>query len=197
MKFYSCNFRIVFLLIALFICQPGSFGQMGFPFISPYSFERSIDNDNYDLIQDNNHSLLIANRKGILSFDSRKWDLLPLPYFPVTIVKSRYDGTIYTGCRNGFGIIELDVTGKYVYRLLSDTLFTGEINTIQVIPYRDFFISRNTIYSTGNDHESIKKWNFPYEFKVSGSFVFRDEFYFMIYNKGLYKAQDDKSVKQL
>ncbi len=196
MKFFNFSLRIAFIIIALLICHPDSFGQKGYPFISPYSFERSIDNDNYDLIQDNNHSLLIANRKGILSFDSRKWDLLPMPYFPVTIVKSRYDGTIYTGCRNGFGIVELDVTGKYVYRLLSDTLFTGEINTIQVIPDRDFFISRNTIYSTGNDHKNIKKWNFPYEFKVSGSFVFRDEFYFMIYNKGLYKAQDDtfKSV---
>ena len=177
--------------IAILILQCVVYSQKGYPYISHYTFNEAIDNENYDIVQDNNHNILIANRKGILTFDSRKWDLLPLPYFPVVLAKSPVDGTIFAGCRNGFGILEQDETGKYNYILLSDTLFTGDISEIEFTSGSDFFIGRNKIFYSSINSDNINTWEFPFENEVNGSFVFQDEFYFMINTKGLYKAEED------
>ncbi len=181
-------FASVFILLALHVNLDA---QKGYPYLSPFSFNESIENDNFDLIQDNNLNILIANRKGILTFDSRKWELLPLPYYPVTLAKSSFDGTIYVGCRNGFGILEQDITGQYTYLLLSDTVFTGEIFSIGLLPEKEFFLSRNRLYYSAQDDDPFKYWEFPYENNITGSFVYGDDFYFMVFNKGLFKVEGD------
>lgn len=189
-------FRVIIIVFYLLAWQFTAVAQKGYPFVSPFSFGEAIDNDNFDLLQDNNQNILIANRKGILTFDSRKWDLLPLPYYPVVLKKSTPEGIIYIGCRNGFGSLELDATGKYSYKLLSDTIFTGEISNIQITDDMNYFLARNRIYFSSDENENLRYWEFPYEYYVNGGFTFKNEFYFTIYNKGLYKAEAD-TFKQI
>jgi serine phosphatase RsbU (regulator of sigma subunit) len=191
MKISFFIIRSAIVVLTIISLQNNISAQKGYPYISAFTFNESIENDNSDIIQDENQNILIANRKGILTFDSRNWDLLPLPYYPVVLAKSPYDGSIYTGCRNGFGLLEQDLTGKYTYSLLSDTIFTGEISDIRILSNKEFFMARNRIYFTSRDDESCKFWDFPYEHFVSGSFVFNDEFYFMLFDGGLYKAEND------
>ena len=192
MKTSALISKAFLVLSFVFLIVPAvSYAQKGFPFVAPFSFDESIESENFDIVQDNNQNILIANRKGILTFDSRVWDLLPLPYFPSVLTKSTADGTVYAGCRNGFGLLELDVTGKYIYRLLSDTIVTGEISDIRIAEDRVYFIARNRIFYTKVESGKLNQWEFPYENEISGSFVFKDDFYFMAYGKGLYKAEND------
>ncbi|MCB8998470.1 MAG: SpoIIE family protein phosphatase [Bacteroidales bacterium] len=191
MKLKLWTIRNLFLVLVLFSVSPEISAQKGYPLITPFTFDETIENDNFDIIQDENFNILIANRKGILSFDSRKWDLIPLPYSPTVLAKSTFDGSIYAGCRNGFGILEQDVTGKYFYKLLSDTVFTGEITAISVDSSRQYFISRNRIYYMSEGSEGLNFWEFPYQDRITGSFVLGGDFYFMVFNKGLYKAVQD------
>jgi serine phosphatase RsbU (regulator of sigma subunit) len=183
--------HFIFFGFLAFQLQFNVYAQKGYPFISAFTFHESIETDNFSLIQDNYQNILIANRKGVLTFDSRTWYLLPLPYFPVILAKSPSDGTLYAGCRNGFGRLEQDETGKYQYKLLSDTIFTGEISAIEILPGREYFIARNRIFYSTKESKEIKYWEFPYEYYISGSFVFQNDFYFMIREKGLYKAESD------
>jgi hypothetical protein len=168
---FSHTWKALFVFI-FFALQSNIYAQKGYPYISPFSFDEAINNDNFDLVQDNNQNILIANRKGILTFDSRNWDLLPLTFFPVVLTKSIVDGTIYVGCRNGFGYLKQDDNGKYNYELLSDTLFTGEISAIKLTANREFFTARNRIYYSDVDRKKLKYWEFPYEYDVSGCFIF-------------------------
>lgn len=190
MKILKILIRATFVFIAFLAVSNECIAQKGYPFVSPFTFDGVIENENFDLIQDDNFNILIANRKGILSFDSRKWDLLPLPYYPVVLAKSSEDGTIYAGCRNGFGILEQDETGKYVYSLLSDTMFTGEISNIEIVSGNEYFISRNRIYFFTRENQ-LKFWEFSYDHFITGSFTLNNEFYFMIKGQGLYKSDAD------
>jgi serine phosphatase RsbU (regulator of sigma subunit) len=186
--FFSHSLVIVCLIL---LFQANIFAQKGYPYISPFSFDESIENDNFDILQDNNNNILIANRKGLLTFDSRNWELLPLQYFPVVLSKSPSDGAIYAGCRNGFGSLSKDVNGDYIYEILSDTLFTGEIAEIRSASKSEYFIARNQVYIYSSATKKLNSWVFPYENEITGSFVFKDEFYFLVSDRGLYLASDD------
>lgn len=190
MKIYIFTFREFVFASVFIILSANLSAQKGYPFISPFVSQEAVDNDNFDLLQDEDKSIVVANRQGVLIFDSRKWDLVPLPYYPVSLASSTGDGSIYAGCRNGFGWLEKDGTGKYSYNSLSDSTYTGVISSIRITDDQEYFISRSSIFFLSNPDDQILSWDFSPD-KIAGSFVSGNELFFIIQGKGLYKTEND------
>ena len=117
------------LLFSLTFCQV--LAQKGGYYITHHSPElETIDNINFDLLQDQNGMLCIANRKGVLIYDGIYWDQIPTPSSVFSLGLSE-DNTLYLGCRDGFGKIEKGSDGL-VYKNLS-TVY--ELNDVFKVIY--------------------------------------------------------------
>lgn len=120
----SCT-RMKKLLIFLFLpfsalCQ----NTLGFPDIINYSKETyNAGLQNWDIRQDKNGIIYLANNEGLLSFDGRYWKLYPLPN--KTIVRSVEIGTdnrIYVGGQDELGFFAPGRDGRLKYESLTHLL---------------------------------------------------------------------------
>jgi len=78
---------------------------------------------NWDIRQDKNGIIYIANNEGLLSFDGRNWNLHPLPNR--TIVRSVEvgpEGRIYVGGQDELGYFEPAANGQLKYHSLTNLL---------------------------------------------------------------------------
>ncbi len=74
---------------------------------------------NWDIKQDNNGIIYVANNEGLLSFDGKNWDLNPLPN--KTIVRSveiGFDNKVYVGGQDELGYFSPNASGTLVYHSL-------------------------------------------------------------------------------
>lgn len=182
-------FPVLFIIMGL---DKDVTAQEGYPFMSNFSLIENIDHENFDLIQDNHNNILFANRKGVLLFNSRSWDLVPMLYHPLCFEKSDLNERIYLGCRNGFGYLQIDEAGRYNYIALNDIDSTGEIYSLGMTGERTYFINPYRIYRIKNEDDSeLNFWEFAFEYSVTGCFTHNDEFYFTVKKRGLYKAVRD------
>jgi ligand-binding sensor domain-containing protein/DNA-binding CsgD family transcriptional regulator len=115
----------------LLICLPiAVFSQntIGLPDVINYSKQTySAGLQNWDIQQDKNGIIYIANNEGLLSFDGKNWTLFPLPN--KTIVRSvaiGNDGKIYVGGQDEIGYFAPGKNGYLQYNSL-----------IQLIPLKD------------------------------------------------------------
>ena len=183
------NIILVLLTVSL-ILPEFTLGQKGYPFISDYSFNEVIDRDNFDIIEDDSHNILLANRKGIIIFDSRQWELIPLKNFPLCLEKDPENGRIFVGCKQGFGQLQKDEAGRYKYIELSPSDSTGEIITIQIFQNKLAFITEHSIYI-------LSRKSLQYITKISsenyftGSFISNDTLYCWNQNAELFKYNND------
>ena len=94
--------------LLLFFCLPVSVysqNTIGFPDVFNYSKENyNAGFQNWEIKQDKNGIIYSANNEGLLSFDSKYWNLYPLPN--KTIVRSveiGQDNRIYVGGQDELG----------------------------------------------------------------------------------------------
>ena len=119
--------------LLLSISSHESLGQSGSLFIANHSpADHSFDNYNYDVLENEKGLILMANRRGLLSFDGKSWDLTETPY-ALFFIEEANDGTIYAGGRSGFGkfIIGEDFELEFepidsTYRDLFNSYIQGE-----------------------------------------------------------------------
>lgn len=113
------------LLLLLFLPM-SVLGQntIGFPEVLNYSRQEYLGGlQNWDIRQDKNGLIYVANNEGLLSFDGKYWNLYPLPN--KTIVRSveiGADQKIYVGGQDELGYFAPGKNGHLEYHSLKDLL---------------------------------------------------------------------------
>ncbi len=115
---------IILLLLPLAI---GAQNTIGLPETINYSKNQyNAGAQNWDIRQDKQGVIYLANNEGLLTFDGKSWQLYPLPN--KTIVRSVLigeDGKIYVGGQDELGYFSPNAIGKLV--------FTSLINAIPAV----------------------------------------------------------------
>ncbi|MBK8610967.1 MAG: hypothetical protein IPL84_13745 [Chitinophagaceae bacterium] len=161
------------LLLLLFFPIHG-FGQntIGFPDIINYSkLDYKAGLQNWDIQQDNNGIVYIANNEGLLSYDGKNWNLYPLPN--KTIVRSVEIGKnnlIYVGGQDELGYFAPTKNGTLTYHSLVDKLKLqdrsfGDVWDIVSFGTDIFFRSFSKIFRLSNlgtlaSFNAISEWNY-------------------------------------
>ncbi|MGZ8536437.1 MAG: two-component regulator propeller domain-containing protein, partial [Flavitalea sp.] len=110
-----------FLLLLLFPLSLFGQNTIGFPEVLNYSRQEYLGGlQNWDIKQDKNGLIYVANNEGLLSFDGKYWNLYPLPN--KTIVRSVEIGSdqkIYVGGQDELGYFAPGENGHLVYHSLT------------------------------------------------------------------------------
>jgi ligand-binding sensor domain-containing protein/DNA-binding CsgD family transcriptional regulator len=183
--------------ILLFICFPFSVfcqNTIGVPDVFNYSKESyNAGLQNWDIKQDKNGILYIANNEGLLSFDGKYWDLFPLPN--KTIVRSVEIGTdnkIYVGGQDELGYFYPGSNGRLQYHSLTrfipakDKTF-GDVWDIFSFNKNVFFRSENKIFRFIN--ESVATYDAPNKWTFLG--ICKDRLYVHDTKTGLMRFEND------
>ncbi len=180
-------FLIIFLLVSFRISA-----QKGYPFISHFSFNEVIDYDNYDITEDNHNNILTANRKGILVFDSRNWELIPVDGFPVIIKNDPVSELVFAGTRQGFGFVSRNEKGQYTYRNICNRDSSFETENIFIAKDKVFFTGKNEIrFTSRHDPGALKSWKFTENNELQGVVIHNNELFFLLEKTGLFKTDAD------
>ena len=95
--------RAGIVLSCLFFITVNAFSQEGNYYLSHFNpAEYNFDNYNYDILQDQQGVVHIANRQGLLNYDGKSWWLTKTPFSLFSLAIDE-EGIIYTGGREGFG----------------------------------------------------------------------------------------------
>ncbi|KAA9037602.1 transcriptional regulator [Ginsengibacter hankyongi] len=163
-------------LLLLLICLPSSLyaqNTIGLPDVVNYSkhvYGGGLQN--WDIQQDNNGIIYVANNEGLLSYDGNTWHLYPLPN--KTIVRSveiDADGKIYVGGQDELGYFSPGIAGRLTYHSLTgliplkDKSF-GDVWDIVSSDSNIFFRSPSKIFKLNKD--GIITYNAPQEWSYMG-----------------------------
>ena len=167
--------------------------QEGAPLLTHYKESREIENQNWAICQDNNHVMLFANRKGILSFDGQDWDYVRIPTIPFSMRANPLDGKIYIGGENSYGFLEKDQKGLYKYVAISGE--SSDIGIITKIIFNDsivwFYgeqtISRHNLRDNKLELRLKSKGNNLF----SGMFITPKNTFINVMKTGLYRLESD------
>lgn len=162
------------LLLLLLPLGVHSQNTIGLPDVINYSKQQySAGLQNWDIDQDKNGVIYVANNEGLLSYDGRNWNLYPLPN--KTIVRSVEigpDSKIYVGGQDELGYFIPASNGRLQYHSLTrfipakDKTF-GDVWDIVAYKADVFFRSNNKIFRFAN--ENAATYYAPLEWSFLGS----------------------------
>jgi ligand-binding sensor domain-containing protein/DNA-binding CsgD family transcriptional regulator len=151
------------LLLIFFPLSSFSQNTIGLPDITNYSKQTYGGGlQNWDIKQDKNGIVYVANNEGMLSFDGRNWNLYALPN--KTIVRSveiGADNRIYAGGQDELGYFSPAENGRLQYHSLTQLILAkdksfGDVWDIVSFNNNIFFRSTNKIFKfTGNTIEAF------------------------------------------
>ena len=153
-------------ILAFLLIPFASFCQntIGFPEVINYSRQSYMGGlQNWEIKQDRNGILYVANNEGLLSFDGKHWNLYPLPNR--TIVRSieiGADGHIYAGGQDELGYFSPGPDGTLSYqsltRLISKTDRSfGDVWDIVAVNKTIFFRTQGKIFQYSQQNMVVYK----------------------------------------
>ncbi|WP_460559687.1 triple tyrosine motif-containing protein [Ferruginibacter profundus] len=162
------------LLLILLPLAVHSQNTIGLPDVINYSKQLySAGLQNWDIKQDKNGIIYVANNEGLLTYDGRSWNLYPLPN--KTIVRSLEigpDNKIYVGGQDELGYFTPGINGRLHYSSLAqfipakDKIF-GDVWDIIAFNKNVFFRSGNKIFKFAN--EAVATYYAPLEWSFLGT----------------------------
>ncbi|WP_237390647.1 triple tyrosine motif-containing protein [Fulvivirga sediminis] len=134
---------LVLSLIVSITC----FSQEGNYFLRHYvSKDKGYDNIHFDIVQDQNGIISIANRSGLLRFDGKSWEHIKTPSVVFSLSVSE-NNNLFIGGASGFGQLIRNQKFNLEYKSLSDKEKSAT-NITKVLSLRDslFAINDNHLY---------------------------------------------------
>ena len=127
---------------------------------------------NWDIKQDQNAIIYIANNEGLLNFDGKYWNLYPLPNKTIArSIEIGVDNRIYVGGQDELGYFAPAINGKLEYKSLTrliperDRSF-GDVWDIVSVKNDIFFRTPSKIFKFTN--EAVSVYNAPNEWVYMG-----------------------------
>lgn len=162
----------------------------GNPYITNYNFELGANDQIWAIIQDNDGAMLFGNRKGIIVFDGREWNLIKMSTVPLVMAHLENTGKILVGCDNDYGYLEKDRKGLYKYiSLLAKELHPGDITDIEVTNDAVYFYSENALIQLEKSNLDYKSsWYAEKNELYDGIVRYKNQIYIKVKRKGIYKT---------
>ncbi len=185
--------KILFLLLLFpssIFCQ----NTIGLPDIINYTKQNySAGLQNWDIKQDKNGIIYIANNEGLLTFDGKNWKLYPLPN--KTIVRSveiGLDNNIYVGGQDELGYFSPAINGQLYYHSLTQFIplkhkSFGDVWDIVYYKKNIFFRSDSKILKFIN--ETFEVFTTATEWSFLGEY--NGKLYAQEYKKGLCTLEEN------
>ena len=177
-------------LIILVLLPLSLFAQntIGFPDILNYSKHTYLGGlQNWDIKQDKNGTIYIANNDGVLTFDGKYWKLYPLPNkMIVRSIEITPNGRIYVGGQDELGYFTPSENGQFIFKSITNLIpekhrHFGDIWDIIANGDNVFFRSTKKIFKLYNDNFSV--YTTAYEWSFLG--VCNGKMFAHEYQKGL------------
>jgi serine phosphatase RsbU (regulator of sigma subunit) len=122
--------------IVVFTISQFTNAQEGSPFQTNFIPDDESLTENYSICNDKDGVLIIANRKGILTFDAEDWKLIQTPELPIVVSFDPKSQIVFVGCRNSLGYLNKNYFGDYEYIKLSD----NQVGAIIQIAYAGNYV---------------------------------------------------------
>jgi ligand-binding sensor domain-containing protein/DNA-binding CsgD family transcriptional regulator len=160
------------VLFFLFLPFAGiSQNTIGLPDVINYSKQSyAAGLQNWDIKQDKNGIIYIANNEGLLSFDGRYWTLYPLPNRTnVRSVEVGSDNNIYVGGQDELGYFAPAENGRLVYHPLNEFIPAkdrsfGDVWDIVTYEKDVFFRTSTKIFKFSNQavatYRAVSEWSY-------------------------------------
>jgi hypothetical protein len=142
----TMSFKIKLIVSLIVVFYQYSIAQQGAPFITNFYTENESLNENFSIAEDKDGVIIIANRRGILTFDAEEWHLIKTPEIPLTVALNPIGGQVFVGCRNSAGLLVKNQTGDYEFQSLKSTT-TGVVTQILFTTGLAYIISSEFITS--------------------------------------------------
>lgn len=199
MKFIAC---ISFLLLSYLSWSQNSIALPAVQNFDKKTYQAGAQN--WDMQQDKDGNIYVANNEGLLVFDGSRWQIYPLNNH--TIVRSVCidpKGRVYVGGQDEIGYFEPDQSGKLVYHSLTNRVPAqfAAMGDVWDIVYQDqsvFFRSFNVILRFQNEafvgYGPKEEWRFMGR---SGNFVIAQDSQqglMMFRNQGWFPIDAAKSL---
>ncbi len=163
---------LLFLCLPTWLCGQNTIGLPGVMNYSKQTYGAGLQN--WDIKQDRNGIVYIANNEGLLSYDGRTWDLYPLPN--KTIVRSveiSSDAVIYVGGQDEIGFFSANTNGFLEYHSLTKLIPQnvkqfGDVWDIVSFKNDIFFRTLKQVFRYNGN--AIEVYNAPVEWSFLGLF---------------------------
>ncbi len=170
--------------------------KIGNTFISNFEIKPSLDNRNKSIIEDDNKNILLANHKGILSYNGEEWKLMKTPTSLYSFANDEKSKRIYTSGNNEFGYIEKDKTLNYIFHSLKgENIFKDKIKNISVTnEIVAFGGEKNIFFYSKEDEKTTKILADEDSLFYNGFFSHKDKIYISIPNGEKLKNKHKKNI---
>ncbi|MEX1002784.1 MAG: SpoIIE family protein phosphatase [Crocinitomicaceae bacterium] len=147
MKFWLI-FSALLIAHSLFAQNDYPYGQFNIRIIDHSENESGVQN--WDIIQNNDQLIYVANNSGILEFNGNQWSIFKMENqeHPRSFAKNN-KGEIYVGGQGEFGVIRYNEKGEAYSKKLSadvDSIDFKDIWKVHCIEEKTYFISRSHIF---------------------------------------------------
>ena len=192
-SFKYASVKLLLSLVLFVTSIIGAFAQSGNPYIVNYIPDlKNTDNQNLAIVQGADGVVYFANRKGVLSYDGFRWDLIKTESSVFSLARDASSGQIYVGCRGNFGFLDKDLTGAVSYVSLYDQgegSGQSEITKIiiaedDIYYYSDYLLFRYS--SSDGKVDTIR--SAKNEEVFTGLFSIQNNLYLNLYGNGLKKV---------
>ena len=154
-------------LVMLCISHAMAQTEVGIPFTRNFlPAEYGAHTQNFDVIEDNQGNVYVANFAGLLQFNGEDWKLITTPDISrVTSLGLNTEGNVFLGGLNEFGFLEITANGSLVYKDLTHMIASdtdrnfGEVERILMHRNAIFFFSHNHLFVYENNE--LKTVNIP------------------------------------
>ena len=154
------------------------YAQEGGYFLSHHTPNGDFDNVNFDLIQDKNGIVHVANRAGIITFDGKHWRFQQTPSAIFSLYNDPSDGTIYSSGRNGFGRLDRDQFYNLVYQKISDsTLVNSDIFSLLAHENKLYGIGQEVLFIHDLEQNTLTRIKPKFGGYLSSLFVINQAVY--------------------
>lgn len=117
------SFIVVLGVSCKSLCSQDFSDSRGLPYITNYeasSYKAGIQN--WDIVENSQGLLYVANNMGLLEFDGQEWSRYGLNGTKVRSIFVSENERVYTGSQADFGYLYPDDTGQLIYTSLADSL---------------------------------------------------------------------------
>jgi len=139
----------------LFCCFPG-ISQQGDYYLTHHTPPAElIDNINFDILQDVNGLMWVANRKGVAQYDGVNWRLLPAPAAIFSLALDSASNTLYAGGRNLIGKVAFNDLNQQIFTPIRQDPLLDDIITVHNNGLEVLFLSENNLYALDKVSDSV------------------------------------------
>ena len=155
------------------------------------------ENQNWDISQNSDKVIYVANNSGLLEYNGASWQLYPSPNSTILRSVSVINELVYTGAHMEFGSWKKNAFGKLKYTSISKKLKEPLLEDEQfwnIIEFEKWilFQSLNRIYIYDTQQETFKIINS--KTVLEKAFRINKSIYFQKSNDGLYKIENGEEL---